>query len=359
MEGSCPVCGRDFFTRYQLETHIRRKHQVNLVPVGGEEMLNLETAEKPVTVFMCEECNSVFMSQDSLAVHILAEHMKQGWLNAPAAPAAAAAAASGSATEAHVIAPVTNSGQESLLITPGETVEESVIGNTVEVMTEGEGVVVVAPDQQQAVRRSEGGFDGQQTIETLVSISDPGSTKQRLVSLIHPVDSQPGQVVATGRSVGGAGEPQATTTTLVGYAQSQVPKETATQKLNALYEQPPTQEAYVAITDPASNQEMLVAMPHSNFESLLAATEAEVQSDGTYTISTTGDDFITVNAAGAGMAGETFVTIASDALETSQALVTLSAGEPSQEHMNNCVAVAETIEIPIETECVTVLENQE
>lgn len=30
-----------------------------------------------VTVYMCEECNSVFLSQDDLAVHILAEHMKQ------------------------------------------------------------------------------------------------------------------------------------------------------------------------------------------------------------------------------------------------------------------------------------------
>ncbi len=31
--------------------------------------------EKALTVFMCEECNSVFLNQDTLAVHILAEHM--------------------------------------------------------------------------------------------------------------------------------------------------------------------------------------------------------------------------------------------------------------------------------------------
>ena len=27
---------------------------------------------------MCEECNSVFLNQDTLAVHILAEHMPKG-----------------------------------------------------------------------------------------------------------------------------------------------------------------------------------------------------------------------------------------------------------------------------------------
>ena len=31
--------------------------------------------DKALTVFMCEECNSVFLNQDTLAVHILAEHM--------------------------------------------------------------------------------------------------------------------------------------------------------------------------------------------------------------------------------------------------------------------------------------------
>ena len=31
--------------------------------------------DKALTVFMCEECNSVFLNQDALAVHILAEHM--------------------------------------------------------------------------------------------------------------------------------------------------------------------------------------------------------------------------------------------------------------------------------------------
>ena len=30
-----------------------------------------------MTVFLCEECNSVFTSQDELAGHILASHMKQ------------------------------------------------------------------------------------------------------------------------------------------------------------------------------------------------------------------------------------------------------------------------------------------
>ena len=31
--------------------------------------------DRALTVFMCEECNSVFLNQDTLAVHILAEHM--------------------------------------------------------------------------------------------------------------------------------------------------------------------------------------------------------------------------------------------------------------------------------------------
>ena len=34
-----------------------------------------DAPDKALTVFMCEECNSVFLNQDTLAVHILAEHM--------------------------------------------------------------------------------------------------------------------------------------------------------------------------------------------------------------------------------------------------------------------------------------------
>ena len=73
-------------SRYLLRKHIQTTHMtvsahpdqiITALRMGGDE---------GVTVYMCEECNAVFLSQDDLAVHILAEHMKQGFNAGETAP---------------------------------------------------------------------------------------------------------------------------------------------------------------------------------------------------------------------------------------------------------------------------------
>ena len=46
-----------------------------------QAVVNTGGASEAFTVFMCEECNSVFLTQDNLAVHILAEHIKHGYID--------------------------------------------------------------------------------------------------------------------------------------------------------------------------------------------------------------------------------------------------------------------------------------
>ena len=46
-------------------------------PALDHELREEVTRSGSVTVHMCEECHSVFISQDLLAVHILEEHMQQ------------------------------------------------------------------------------------------------------------------------------------------------------------------------------------------------------------------------------------------------------------------------------------------
>jgi len=92
---------------------------------------------------MCEECNSVFLTQDSLAVHILAEHMKQGWVEGS------------TSTTCITEAP------------------DAVIEVTAETSIGDKNAVYIANDNT--------------TIETFVSINDPSSSQEKIVSLIQPL----------------------------------------------------------------------------------------------------------------------------------------------------------------------------
>ena len=67
--------------RYLLRKHIQSCHMGNSPGVNTDQIVTALRmgGDEGVTVYMCEECNSVFLSQDDLAVHILAEHMKQGF----------------------------------------------------------------------------------------------------------------------------------------------------------------------------------------------------------------------------------------------------------------------------------------
>ena len=143
--------------RYQLGVHIRRihgpeaaykheLHEVSLVTPPIEQAQH-QAEQESFTVFMCEECNSVFLTQDSLAVHILAEHMKQGWVEG----------STGTSTGCITEAP------------------DAVI----EVTTE-----TSATDKNTALY-IENGTNG--TIETFVSINDPSSSQDKIVSLLQPL----------------------------------------------------------------------------------------------------------------------------------------------------------------------------
>ena len=107
------------------------------------EQMQQQPGMEPFTVFMCEECNSVFLTQDSLAVHILAEHMKQGWVDGSTSSACI--------TEA----------------------PDAVIEVTAETSIGDKNAVYIANDNT--------------TIETFVSINDPSSSQEKIVSLIQPL----------------------------------------------------------------------------------------------------------------------------------------------------------------------------
>ena len=140
-----------FFFRYQLSVHIRRvhgaqeafkhgMHEVSLVaPTAGEQAPPGGAESSSFTVFMCEECNSVFLTQDSLAVHILAEHMRHGWVEG------------------------STSGGVSITEAPDAVIE-----------------VTTTVDKMYA--EDNGG-----TIETFVSINDPSSSRDKIVSLLQPL----------------------------------------------------------------------------------------------------------------------------------------------------------------------------
>ena len=98
--------------------------------------------QESFTVFMCEECNSVFLTQDSLAVHILGEHMKQGWVE-------------GGGVE----------GGVSITEAPDAVIE----------------VTTSTADRMYSADVAGG------TIETFVSINDPSSSHEKIVSLLQPL----------------------------------------------------------------------------------------------------------------------------------------------------------------------------
>ena len=66
----CDICRQQFTSLQHMNAHMLRAH----VP---DELREEVTRSGSVTVHMCEECHSVFISQDLLAVHILEEHMQQ------------------------------------------------------------------------------------------------------------------------------------------------------------------------------------------------------------------------------------------------------------------------------------------
>ena len=124
-------------------------HEVSLVaPTAGEQPGGAESSS--FTVFMCEECNSVFLTQDSLAVHILAEHMRHGWVEG------------------------STSGGVSITEAPDAVIE----------------VTTTTVDKIYAEDGNNGG-----TIETFVSINDPSSSRDKIVSLLQPLVEKTLEVV--------------------------------------------------------------------------------------------------------------------------------------------------------------------
>lgn len=127
--------------------------------------------ERKVTVFVCEECNSVFISQDALAVHILAEHMNKGFV----------------------------SGRKEK-IQPGNGKSEEGGG--------GEGGMADMSQEQSTGTRGQGlntadGIDkldgipntGDKTVkpdvETFVTVTDPATNTVKIVSILAPKQPDP------------------------------------------------------------------------------------------------------------------------------------------------------------------------
>ena len=54
-------------------TYVKAKQ--GSLEVGGDDGKG-----ETLSVFMCEECNGIYLTQESLAVHILSEHMNKQWV---------------------------------------------------------------------------------------------------------------------------------------------------------------------------------------------------------------------------------------------------------------------------------------
>ena len=59
--------------RAHMQQHMKRVH----CDIEGNLVSASDAGANNTTFYMCEECNSVFLTQDNLAVHILVQHMNQ------------------------------------------------------------------------------------------------------------------------------------------------------------------------------------------------------------------------------------------------------------------------------------------
>ena len=218
---------------------------------GGED------GDGAMTVFMCEECNAVFLSQDTLAVHILAEHMKQGFVGGPP------------------LGGLTSDVKKEEAI--GAPEAESVV----EVMAEsqGEGLPHSSEDMESESYPLH-------TVEHIVSISDPSMTDgKKFVTLVEPVtqtDEQQQMEQLSSESLTEMSAETATTDTLA--SDSNVVLETVMEvpqdsnmsseehHVGTVVGQGNLDNTYVTITDPNTNEEYTVSMPTNTIENLLAVS---------------------------------------------------------------------------------------
>ena len=254
-----------------------KQHESGVEPDSTSGINQEGTTQDSMTVFMCEECNAVFLNQDSLAVHILAEHMKKGWT------AAGGAAQSENDAAGHSQVP-----QSSLEETE---VSDGVYGDSQ--------VVVELPECEGRVKS-----EMQEAVETLVTISDP-SSQQRTVTLIHPSPTKGGNFVTTHHAmeveneeiVAGEEVPYVSTySSTVSEAEGR-PARVSTQNVEVqeVIDLPHTehgqeliinnsggegdQETFVTFTDPNTNQEYMLAVESDTIANLLSTTVAVESSD--------------------------------------------------------------------------------
>ena len=116
----------------------------------------------------------------------------------------------------------------------------------------------------------------QRTMESQICINSPSSSAQKFVTLIHPVEQE---------VVIGDGEQLPTTEVLSSVGEHHASLEPATQHLahheaaanenTEVSTKEEEEETMVTFTDPNTNQEYMVAMPPGALESLLAVTELQ------------------------------------------------------------------------------------
>lgn len=246
-----------------------------------EENVVQDLATDGMTVFMCEECNSVFLSQDSLAVHILAAHMKQGWTTAEEGQGDA----EGEGGHGEV--------------TSESEVHDGIYGDNQ--------MVVELPLQQEVPLASATATTAsssfasdqhiksemQEAVETLVTISDP-NCQQRTITLIHPSPSKNGNFTTTQQSMEVEGEEIVEEE--VPYVPASASYEPGTNlntsnpnvEVQNIIDIPPTsqgeqlvmsgdgqdQETFVTFTDPNTNQEYMLAVESDAIANLLSTTVA-------------------------------------------------------------------------------------
>ena len=180
----CVFCQKDYNSQNDLESHMLEYHGESCelavsVNIEGEdtaidETCNISTEIEPdnqeMTVYMCEECNSVFLTQDSLAVHILAEHMRHGFTGGLDIKVQEQDDMGDDPDNKLEIPQLEAEVNADAAVPEEATISQSMLDSRS--VTLGQVTRRIASEMEEAV-------------ETLVAISDP-SSQMKVVSVLHP-----------------------------------------------------------------------------------------------------------------------------------------------------------------------------
>ena len=265
----CGTCGQKFNDKDSLLSHVQEHIMLSPQPGTHSESEQAEgqteqgvDEKRSLTIFMCEECNSVFLSQDNLAGHILAQHMRRNWATSEAPDTTNMVLldeVSASDLRSELQEVIIDSENSELLVTPsveGVTMSEVVVGEASNGEEIGCMVEVVTLDGN-TTQTVTSDMSMEATTETVVSVSHPSGNKSRMVTLVHPV----------------VNEDQSEDSTAVSNLQREEgkPETEAEQKFAALLYDQGGEEPLISVAGSSDNPLLVANVQPDSFQSILAA----------------------------------------------------------------------------------------